>query len=209
MQKSVIDVPRGIRFFRQLEDEIKFHLEDYPYILDKKIPGCGFTSWALTNSQNIILASPRKMLMTNKEKQINGEGKNRQELVFLVSSGQDNSEMDKDLNKFSKAASTQSNDVVDWVDLKHKMSQYILKCQFEQRPIKIIVTYDSYRKVREILEGMKLFDTFHTVVDEFQSIFTDSRFKPTTEMEFLENLKTMLCICNTNDGSLFRSDRLF
>ena len=41
------------------------------------------------------------------------------------------------------------------------MSQYILKCQFEQRPIKIIVTYDSYRKVREILEGMKLFDTFH------------------------------------------------
>ena len=195
MQKSVIDVPKGIRFFRQLEEEIEFCLEDYPYILDKKIPGCGFTSWALTNSQNIILASPRKMLMTNKEKQINGEGEERQELVFLVSSGQDNSEMDKDLNKFSKASTTQSNDIVDWADLKHKMSQYILKCQFEQRPIKIIVTYDSYRKVREILEGMKLFDTFHTVVDEFQSIFTDSRFKPTTEMEFLENLKTVQKVC--------------
>lgn len=196
MQKSVIEVPKGVRFFGQLENEIHFCLEDYPYILDKKIPGCGFTSWVLTNDQNIILASPRKMLMTNKEKQINGEGEDRKELVFLVSSGQDNSEMDKDLNKFSRTTtSTQPQDVVDWVDLKHRMSQYILKCQFDNRPIKIIVTYDSYRKVREILEGMNFFNTFHTVVDEFQSIFTDSRFKPGTEIEFLENLKTVQKVC--------------
>ena len=198
MQKTVIEVPRGVRFFKQLEDEIRFNLEDYPYILDKKIPGCGFTFWALTNSQNIILASPRKMLMINKEKQINGEDEeNKKDLVFLVSSGVDNSEMDKDLNKFSRSGndSTQDNDTVDWVELKHKLSQYILKCQFDQRPIKIIVTYDSYRKVREILEDMKLFNTFHTVVDEFQSIFTDSRFKPSTEVEFLENLKTVQRVC--------------
>lgn len=196
MQKLVIEVPKGVRFFEQLEDEINFHLENFPYILDKRIPGCGFTSWVLTNSQNIILASPRKMLMTNKEKQINGEGKNKKELVFLVSSGQDVFEIDKDLNKFSKTtSSTVSQDIVDWADLKHKMSQYILKCQFDNRPIKIIVTYDSYRKVREILCGMNLFDTFHTVVDEFQSIFTDSRFKPGTEIEFLENLKTVQKVC--------------
>ena len=98
MDKTIIQVPKGIRYFNEFE-QCGFHLDDYPYILDKKMPGCGFTSWALTNSQNIILASPRKMLMRNKKKQ-HGDS------VFLVQS-QINTEVDKDLN--SASASSANN----------------------------------------------------------------------------------------------------
>ena len=97
-EKVILQVPKGIRYIDDYEKQ-GFHLEDFPYILDKKIPGCGFTSWILTNSQNIILASPRKMLMENKERQINGEGENRQELVYLVQTAFCDYNVDKDLNK--------------------------------------------------------------------------------------------------------------
>lgn len=191
--KVVLQVPRGIRYISDYEEQ-GFHLEDFPYILDKKIPGCGFTSWILTNSQNVILASPRKMLMENKERQINGEGKERRELVYLVQTAFKDYNVDKDLNKYSREEKDEQPPE-NWVELKHSISQYILKCQFDRRPIKIIVTYDSYRKVKEILEDTRLFDTFHTVIDEFQSIFTDSRFKSSTEMEFVETLKTVQKVC--------------
>ena len=193
-EKVILQVPKGIRYVDDYERQ-GFHLEDFPYILDKKIPGCGFTSWILTNSQNIILASPRKMLMENKERQINGEGKDRQELVYLVQTAFCDYGVDKDLNKYSRESKDDQQVPTDWVELKHSISQYVLKCQFDNRPVKIIVTYDSYRKIKEILEDIRLFDTFHTVVDEFQSIFTDSRFKSSTEMEFVETLKSVQKVC--------------
>ena len=192
-EKVILQVPKGIRYIDDYEKQ-GFHLEDFPYILDKKIPGCGFTSWILTNSQNIILASPRKMLMENKERQINGEGKERQELVYLVQTAFKDYNVDKDLNKYSREEKDEQPPE-NWAELKHSISQYILKCQFDQRPVKIIVTYDSYRKIKEILEDIRLFDTFHTIIDEFQSIFTDSRFKSSTEMEFVETLKTVQKVC--------------
>ena len=193
-EKVVLQVPKGIRYISDYEKQ-GFRLEDFPYILDKKIPGCGFTSWILTNSQNIILASPRKMLMENKERQINGEGKDRQELVYLVQTAFYDYNVDKDLNKYSGVTKDDTQVPTDWVELKHEISKYVLQCQFDNRPIKIIVTYDSYRKVKEVLEDMGFFDTFHTVVDEFQSIFTDSRFKSSTEMEFVEVLKGVQKVC--------------
>ena len=193
-KKVILQVPKGIRYISDYEKQ-GFHLENFPYILDKKIPGCGFTSWILTNSQNIILASPRKMLMENKERQINGEGKDRQELVYLVQTAFYDYNVDKDLNKYSGVTKDDTQIPTDWVELKHEISQYVLKCQFDNRPVKVIVTYDSYRKVKEVLEDMGFFDTFHTVVDEFQSVFTDSRFKSSTEMEFVETLKSVQKVC--------------
>lgn len=193
-EKVVLQVPKGIRYISDYEKQ-GFHLEDFPYILDKKIPGCGFTSWILTNSQNIILASPRKMLMENKERQINGEGKDRRELVYLVQTAFYDYNVDKDLNKYSGVVKDDTQIPIDWVELKHEISKYVLQCQFDNRPVKIIVTYDSYRKVKEVLEDMGFFDTFHTVVDEFQSIFTDSRFKSSTEIEFVEVLKGVQKVC--------------
>ena len=42
---------------------------------------------------------------------------------------------------------------------------------------------------------MNCLDNFYTVVDEFQSIFTDSRFKSDTELGFLDALKDISHLC--------------
>lgn len=189
-EKLILEVPKGIKYFSDYEEQ-GFHLEDFPYILDKQIPGCGFTTWVLKNSQNVILASPRKMLMINKKSQMDEE----KVPVFLVNISNENY-VDKDLNKSTNNDSQENvPSVKDWKELKHNLGLYISERHFDKRPIKIIVTYDSYRKVREILEEARLFDSFYTVVDEFQSIFTDSRFKSDTEMEFIENLKSVQKVC--------------
>jgi hypothetical protein len=76
-----------------------------------------------------------------------------------------------------------------------------------EHPFKILVTYDSFRHVKDALkhfywdEGDHLgsyddrFDEFQVVVDEFQSIMIDSRFKSDTEIELLDNLKGVQKVC--------------
>ena len=61
------------------------------------------------------------------------------------------------------------------------------------KPCKILVTYDSFRHVREALgEDIKY---FYVVVDEFQAILGDSRFKACTELELLYQLKSINYVC--------------
>ena len=55
--------------------------------------------------------------------------------------------------------------------------------------MKILVTYDSYHVVVDILQRLGLYERFYTVVDEFQSILHDSRFKSSTELQFMEVLR--------------------
>lgn len=194
MQKTVIQIPKGIRYISQYEEKYGFHLEDFPYILDKSIPGCGFTTWALTNSQNVILASPRKVLMRNKKEQLDKEGK----ISFLCLPPEEEKTIDVDLNKISKDVKSNSPIInIDWNKLRLELSEFINHCLMQGIPIKIIVTYDSYRKIKEIIKmiSSQLFDSFYTVIDEFQSIFTDSRFKPTTEMEFVDILADVQRVC--------------
>ena len=63
-----------------------------------------------------------------------------------------------------------------------ELNSYISRRHANNLPAKILVTYDSFRLVKDLL-GRDL-NKFHVVVDEFQSIFIDSRFKSDTEMEF-------------------------
>ena len=56
------------------------------------------------------------------------------------------------------------------------------------KPCKILVTYDSYRIVKDILESLGIFQSFYTVIDEFQTILHDSKFKSNTELDFLYHL---------------------
>ena len=75
---------------------------------------------------------------------------------------------------------------------------YIDKCLAINKPIKILVTYDSFRIVYEAIMESKypeIFDSFYTIVDEFQSIFTDSKFKSDTELEFLNYLSKVNRLC--------------
>ena len=194
MKKSKITVPSGIRFMSEWKD---FIIPDYPCIMDKKIPGCGFTEYCLTNSENVILCSPRKLLLRNKEKQHLGE-------VLYVNNSLDQDETtDKDLEKFNRSSGIVPTKLTDITpeatqqeiieNLKNLINTYSLNRRVSGFPVKIIVTYDSFRIVKETL-GDRIKD-FRIVIDEFQSIFTDSRFKSDTELTFMYHLQDLQKVC--------------
>ena len=72
MNKEKIVVPKGIRYISEWDG---YRLEDYnyPHILNKVLTGCGFTEYCISNQLNIILVSPRRFLLENKEDQHPGE----------------------------------------------------------------------------------------------------------------------------------------
>ena len=189
MYREKIIVPRGIRF---ISDWSEFNFNKFPEkcIINKQLPGCGFTEYCIRSNENIILCSPRKMLLKNK--------KDQHELdVYLVVNEMDKeSNIDKDLSKIDK------NVVIDnsinlelstnseiYKRLYREIEEYCISRNINGLPCKILVTYDSYRIVKDILEKLDRFQYFHTVIDEFQSILHDARFKSNTELKFLEYLK--------------------
>jgi len=190
-------VPKGIRYISEWKE---FSLPEFPNIIDKQIPGCGFTEWCITNEMNMILVSPRKILLENKEEQHLGE-------VCLVKGILKELGVDIDLTttgkksyakkEMSQEEKEEFNNAVrrNYEFMKKNVIDYCFYRNSQGKPCKILVTYDSYRKVREWLEELGIFESFYTVVDEFQSIFIDSRFKSNTEMEFLYALQGVQRVC--------------
>ena len=184
MDKTIIQVPPGIRYISEWSE---FNFRNFPdqCIINKQLPGCGFTEWCIRNSDNVILCSPRKMLLQNKTDQHPGE-------VFLVRNELESElEVDKDLSKEPKGFIEQLHEITEsqksevFTKITSEFMMYYSKCMQTGLPIKILVTYDSYRIVKDILTGLGIFNQFFTVVDEFQTILHDSRFKSSTELEFM------------------------
>ena len=191
MEKHVIKVPKGIRYIGDWEgfyDEFP----NCPHIMDKTITGCGFTEWCLTNSENVILCSPRLMLIDNKANQHKGElmvvkGSGVDLGVDIDLEGKPNTEGVKEfLTKLQKSREV-SKDLM--TNLQDGLNEY--RSIRKERPLKIITTYDSFPIVKDLLKFNGLLDKFHVYVDEFQSIFTDSRFKVDTESRFLDSLQNL------------------
>ena len=188
MLKKRIIVPGYVRYISNWKE---FNLPDFPHILDKKIPGCGFTEYCITNDFPSIVCSPRKMLLENKEEQHPGE-------IFYFRSEMDKSLcVDKDLlsNIITKEEVVEASKKVLLESMKNQLMCYIHGRRQQNLPVKIIVTYDSFRILKEILIREGIFDIFQVIVDEFQSIFTDSRFKSDTEIEFISHLKDIQRLC--------------
>ena len=194
MNKTVINVPPGIRYISEWKE---FSLPEEPTIINKQITGCGFTEYCITSDLPTIVCSPRKILLENKESQHPDE-------VFYLKNDSDRAlDVDKDLNKDDiKAGLAEDKEYTEEelkafrdhiLGMKKEVTDYYNYCCESGRPCKILVTYDSFRHVKEALED-KIKD-FYVVVDEFQSIFTDSRFKSGTEMEFLNFLKDIRRLC--------------
>ena len=187
MNRQKIEVPEGIRFLSDWED---FRLSNFPNkcIINKQIPGCGFTEYCIRSSENIILCSPRKLLLKNKFDQHKNE-------VYLVVNEMDKDPgVDKDLSKevkesFKKIVEKNTKDTKEiYKKLYSEIEEYKIKCFLQNRPMKILVTYDSYHIIIDILSKLNVFQYFYTVIDEFQSILHDARFKSDTELNFLEYL---------------------
>ena len=194
MNKTVINVPPGIRYISEWEG---FSLPEEPTIINKQITGCGFTEYCITSDLPSIVCSPRKILLENKESQHPDE-------VFYLKNDSDKAlDVDKDLNKDDiKAGLAEDKEYTEEelkafrdhiLGMKKEVTDYYTYCYESGRPCKILVTYDSFRHVKEAL-GDKI-KNFYVVVDEFQSIFTDSRFKSDTELEFLNFLKDIRRLC--------------
>ena len=202
----VVEVPKGYRYISEIPD---FKINDFPHILNKQIPGCGFTEYCIDpakNSEDIILCSPRKILLKNKYDQHVGD-------VFLVENKYEvESRTDKDLTKIEKEKGgsifteekTPTKEEIEQAEkekvgffngLREDLKKYIIGCRFLKKPVKILVTYDSFRIVKDIIKSIDELDNFRVIVDEFQSIFTDSRFKPDTEMVFVKNLQEVKKLC--------------
>ena len=197
-----IDVPAGCRYVSEIEG---FKIYDFPHILNKQIPGCGFTEYCidpLKNSENVVLCSPRKILLQNKYDQHNDE-------VFLVVNDYESDpSTDKDLTKQEKSkydpykvvdpekVKKEKKDKEDFFKrLTKEITGYITDCRFNNKPVKILVTYDSFRIVKDIIQHNFSDLDYRVVIDEFQSIFTDSKFKSDTELQFVKSVQGIQKVC--------------
>jgi len=213
--KISIPVPPGIRYMSEWED-FNLNVFDHAFIIDKKIPGCGFTEYCLTSEDDVVLCSPRKILLENKENQ------HPDDVLYVKNELEFDPNVDIDINKSTDKMNQSSEDnseESEILSIKDRMKDdivnYIHLRDQEGKPCKIIVTYDSFKYVKEVLQEEGLMKGFKIVVDEFQSIFVDSRFKASTEFEFFEQLKefsgtsTRICFVSATpmiDRYLFRLD---
>ena len=183
-------VPRGIRFISELGTNFRFYKLPVKCIINKQLPGCGFTEYCLRGPENVILCSPRKMLLENKKDQ------HGRDVYLVVNELEKELTVDKDLSKVDKSQVfiDTLKEVVHGKDtvynrLMNEIKDYLNERKYlGDKPCKILVTYDSYRIVKDILESLGIFQSFYTVIDEFQTILHDSKFKSNTELDFLYHL---------------------
>ena len=197
--KYSIIVPGGIRYIGNWTN-YSLNLFNFPHILDKKIPGCGYTEYCLTCDIPVILCSPRLMLLQNKYDQHKGE------LFYYRNEYVRELFVDKDLTKITRASipkelteeeqKTKEEKIKESIaKLNMDLDNYFHDCEFNKRVPKIIVTYDSFKILKEYLTYKNIIQEFHIVIDQFQSIFTDSRFKSDTELTFVNQLQGLNKIC--------------
>lgn len=164
MKKITLNVPDGIKYLSEWKELWNLLPMNQHYILNKRICGCGATEAYIGSGWKVILASPRKQLLYNKYSQHISDN-------LHLYRYQGNRE------KYFESKSYSEKDVFAFND---ELGKYI-----KSGRKKILTTYDSLRKVKEVLvaNGENL-DEWTVVVDEFQAIFYDCQFKPTTEYEF-------------------------
>jgi len=202
MEVIKLDVPAGCRYVSEIEG---FKIYDFPHILNKQIPGCGFTEYCidpLKNSENVVLCSPRKILLQNKH------GQHPDTTYLVVNDYESDPSTDKDLTKQEKSkydpykvvdpekVKKEKKDKEDFFKrLTKEITGYITDCRFNDKPVKILVTYDSFRIVKDIIQHNFNDLDYRVVIDEFQSIFTDSKFKSDTELQFVKSVQGIQKVC--------------
>ena len=191
MNNKVLVVPEDIRYISEWKE---FALDDIPHIIDKQIPGCGFTEWCITNNEDTVICSPRRILLENKRDQ------HADDVLYIRNTYDDDKlALDKDLSKKSKSKVAEEVDQEERLNyyskIKEDIESYIIQRSSALKPCKILVTYDSFKLVKDVLVSLGNINRFRIIVDEFQSIFTDSRFKSDTELEFLNRLEDIQKVC--------------
>ena len=185
-QEFILQVPENVRY---ISDWKELNLPKGHYIMDKVVTGCGFTEYFLNNNIPTILCSPRKVLLKNKYDQ--------HPLTTYLFKNEIDKDLCVDFNLTEKLGDTEikvNNEKEYILGLRRNLANYI---STTQTPPKILVTYDSLRHILETINEIdsNLINQFQVVVDEFQSIFMDSRFKANTELEFVTALQYIPNVC--------------
>lgn len=210
MERNYITVPSGIRYisdWSKMNGGYSLGQYPFPHILNKQVTGCGFTEYCITSDMDVILCSPRKVLLENKESQHQNE-------VFYVNMDESSVGYDGEtivelpkvqvprLTIFDKPEQEDPNLATIMLNrrsnLRTNLYNYINQRKVFNLPVKILVTYDSFGLVKEFIESMPELvrvQDFQVVIDEFQSVLIDSRFKSSTEMEFLGHLQGLQKVC--------------
>ena len=164
MKKITLNVPDGIKYLSEWKELWNLLPMNQHYILNKRICGCGATEAYIGSDRKVILASPRKQLLYNKYSQHLSDN-------LHLYRYQGNRE------KYFESKSYSEKDIFAFND---ELGKYI-----KSGGKKILTTYDSLRKIKEVLVADEEdLDEWTVVVDEFQAMFYDCQFKPTTEYEF-------------------------
>ena len=183
MQKTTIVVPKGIRY---IGDWKEFQLSNFPAkcIINKVLPGCGFTRYCIDRQfENVILCSPRKMLLQNKYDQ------HKTQAYLVVNEYDQDPGVDMDITKDRKVIDKKELDKIRVTEVKARLHKELREYMTGHLQWKILVTYDSFRILKEVLEEMQIFDRFYIVIDEMQAVMQDARFKSSTEVSFLYHLQ--------------------
>lgn len=164
MKTTEIKVPEGIQYISEWGE---YQLpKGHHCIVNKGVTGCGYTEFCLGNSDNVVLCSPRKLLLENKRDQHLGDPG----ILYL----------ENEVTDFSSSKTMGSKVLDHWTNCKGPYGNI---------PCKIMVTYDSCHYAVETLKGLGLLGEFVFVADEFQSIFSDAFFKSDVELDFVSVLR--------------------
>ena len=165
----------------------EYQLPEGHCIVNKTVCGCGYTQYCLTNSDSVILVSPRKTLIKNKAEQnpncfyftpIELTRAEKKDILLKFPNPEDQEREIRELC-YKKQYDLLYNYLFYNIYVVHK---------------KILVTNDSFPKLSSMLASMyssnpKGLNIFKVVVDEFQLIFNDARFKADTELNLLSYLQ--------------------
>ena len=160
MQTLKIDIPYSFEYVSDWKDysgryEFDKYLLNTPVIVNKQTTGCGFTTYVLVNNENTILVSPRTQLLRNKWESFSGR-------VFY----------------FNREYDESGKQEIELGDLIMNLGNYIGECHSKNQPVKLLVTYDSFPRLCDLLEsnGVPVRD-FRIVIDESHCLIKDVQMK--------------------------------
>ena len=164
---GIIRIDSGVEYlsaWRDQNGQCKFdqYLSNGRMLVNKVATGCGFTTYCLCNNENTILVAPRTAMLRNKMEQFN----EKMCVIYYFN-------REKTANK-----------TID--DLRNEFLVYCQICAAEHRPLKLLVTYDSFINLANMLEvdfGINIHNDYRIYIDESHSLIKDIPLK-----EFNNNL---------------------
>lgn len=162
MKITSLQIPANIGYLSEW-NEFDSSLPPGKIIVNKVHCGCGMTHYYLTAPMPVILISPRRNLILSKVNDPNLIG------IHYFERGDSKVPLEKSIERLKLYVSPNPFATNIWSP-------------------KILVTYDSFSIVADVLQEMGLLYKFVLVVDEFSCLFTDARIKGLTDMQLIRHI---------------------